>query len=64
MEMLSKVKELVSQPIVAIGGINAGNIAEVAKAGADCVCVVSAVTLADDPESATRELVEAIIGAR
>ena len=63
-EMLSKVKELVSQPIVAIGGINAGNIAEVVKAGADCVCVVSAVTLADDPESATRELVEAIISAR
>ena len=63
-EMLSKVKDLVSQPIVAIGGINAGNIAEVVRAGADCVCVVSAVTFADDPEAATRELVEAMHGAR
>ncbi len=63
-EMLSKVKEQVSQPIVAIGGINAGNIAEVVRAGADCVCVVSAVTFADDPEAATRELVEAIQSAR
>ncbi len=63
-EMLSKVKEQVSQPIVAIGGINAGNIAEVVRAGADCVCVVSAVTFADDPQAATRELVEAIQSAR
>ena len=41
-----------------------GNIAEVARAGADCVCVVSAVTLADDPEAATRRLVEAMNAAR
>ena len=60
---MRKVKEQVSQPIVAIGGINIGNIAEVVRAGADCVCVVSAVTFADDPEVATRELVEAILGA-
>jgi thiamine-phosphate diphosphorylase len=63
-EMLSKVKEQVSQPIVAIGGINLGNIAEVVRAGADCVCVVSAVTFADDAEAATRELVEVMLGAR
>ncbi|MCH7745413.1 MAG: thiamine phosphate synthase [Chloroflexi bacterium] len=63
-EMLRKVKELTSQPIVAIGGINLGNIADVVKTGADSVCVVSAVTFADDPEAATRELVEAIQSAR
>ena len=57
---LARVKEFVSTPIVAIGGINKGNIAEVARAGADCICVVSAITLADDPEAATRELVEAL----
>ena len=56
-EMIARVKEAVSQPIVAIGGINKANIADVAKAGADSVCVVSAITYADDPESATRELV-------
>ena len=64
LEMVSKVKELVDQPVVAIGGINAGNIADVVRAGADCICVVSAVTLADDPEATTRQLVEAIHSAQ
>lgn len=44
-------------PIVAIGGINAENIAEVAAAGADAAAVVSAVVGAPDMEAATRELV-------
>ena len=56
-EEITRVKEAVAQPIVAIGGINKSNITDVAKAGADSVCVVSAITFADDPESATRELV-------
>ena len=63
-ETIGKVKGLAQQPIVAIGGINSGNVAEVARAGADCVCVVSAVTLADDPERATRELVELFENAK
>lgn len=46
-----------SIPIVAIGGINADNIAEVAAAGADAAAVVSAVVGAPDMEAATRELV-------
>ena len=44
-------------PIVAIGGINADNIGEVARAGADAAAVVSAVVAAPDMEAATRELV-------
>ncbi len=56
-ETIARVKDAVAQPIVAIGGINSTNITDVAKAGADSVCVVSAITYADDPESATRELV-------
>ena len=59
-ETVIKIKALVARPVVAIGGINAGNIGEVVKSGADCVCVVSAVTMAPDPEVAARELVEAI----
>ncbi len=55
--MIRQVKQAVSAPVVAIGGINAANIAEVARAGADCVCVVSAVTYADDVEGAARGLV-------
>lgn len=62
-EMIREVKQAVSAPVVAIGGINAGNIAEVARAGADCICVVSAVTYAGDMEGAARELVELVDNA-
>ena len=62
-EMIRRVKEAVSVPVIAIGGINAGNIADVARAGADCICVVSAVTYADDVEGAARGLVDLINGA-
>ena len=55
--MIQRVKDAVSQPIVAIGGINRSNIQDVVRAGADSVCVVSAITFADDPKVATEELV-------
>ena len=55
--MVRLVKNAVPQPVVAIGGINAENLSEVVKAGADCVCIVSAITHADDPVEATRQLV-------
>ena len=57
-EMIMRVKNAVGQPVVAIGGINETNIAAVAAAGADCACVVSAITFADDPRAATRKLME------
>ncbi|PKB61083.1 MAG: thiamine-phosphate diphosphorylase [SAR202 cluster bacterium Casp-Chloro-G4] len=62
-ETIRKVKEMVDHPIVAIGGINESNIADVARAGADCICVVSAVTFADDPEAAAAKLIEIINSA-
>lgn len=57
-EEIARVKDAVVQPIVAIGGINKSNIADVVKAGADSVCVVSAITFADDPAAATQDLVQ------
>ncbi len=57
LETLRKVKASVAVPVVAIGGINESNVVEVVKAGADCVCVVSAVCSAKDPEDAARRLV-------
>ncbi len=51
-------------PLVAIGGINERNVGDVIRAGADCVSVISAVTMADDPEAAARRLVAAIEDAR
>lgn len=61
---LRAVADHVTAPVVAIGGINASNITAVAQAGADCACVATAVTLADDPVTATQELVERFVEAR
>ena len=61
---LRAVSGRVTAPIVAIGGINASNIAAVAQAGADCVCVATAVTMAADPAAATRNLMERFREAR
>lgn len=55
-ETIERVKAMVEAPVVAIGGIDASNIEAVIKAGADSVCVVSAITLAEEPERAAREL--------
>ncbi len=57
-QMITRVKNAVSKPIIAIGGIGKSNIAEVVSAGADSVCVVSAVTFAGDPRAAARELAD------
>lgn len=59
-EILGKVKAITSKPVVAIGGIKLGNISEVVAAGADCVCVVTAITLTEDPEQAARDFAKAI----
>ena len=63
-EMVARARESADRPIVAIGGIDAENVGEVVDAGADCVCVVSAVTLAQDPEAAAAALVKTIQDAR
>ncbi|MDI9584905.1 MAG: thiamine phosphate synthase [Acidobacteriota bacterium] len=47
-------------PVVAIGGIDHRNAAEVIRAGADGVAVVRAIMAASDPEQAARELVEIV----
>jgi len=54
---LRRARTLATLPLVAIGGVNAQNAREVSAAGADCIAVVTAITVADDPEQATRHLV-------
>lgn len=61
---IRRARDLTDIPLVAIGGINESNVADVIRAGADCVSVISAVTMADDPEAAARRLVDAIEDAR
>lgn len=59
---LQKIAQAVTMPIVAIGGIHAGNAAEVIAHGACGVAVLSAVVCSEDPEGATRDIVEAVTG--
>jgi thiamine-phosphate pyrophosphorylase len=64
-EMLAEIARLVAPlPLVAIGGIGLADIESVMKAGAAGIAVISAVVGADDPEAATRALVERIDASR
>jgi len=54
--VLSAIRAAVSVPLIAIGGINAGNVADVIAAGADGVAVISAVVGVDDVTAAARDL--------
>jgi thiamine-phosphate pyrophosphorylase len=56
-ERLRQIRQAVSLPIVAIGGINKDNLAEVLAAGADSVAVISAILGAEDVEEAARQIV-------
>jgi thiamine-phosphate pyrophosphorylase len=47
-EFIKKVKETVSVPVIAIGGIDLTNAQSVIDAGADGLCAVSAVVTKDD----------------
>jgi thiamine-phosphate pyrophosphorylase len=61
-ERLREVKAAVAVPVVAIGGINASNIALVVAAGADAAAVISAVCSAEDPRAAAAALVAQLAG--
>ena len=57
LELLRQGREATGRPTVAIGGIDADNIGQVAAAGADAAAVVSALFSAPDPEGAAHRLV-------
>lgn len=59
-----EVRQAVDVPVVAIGGINRGNIQDVIRAGADAAAVVSAVVASDDVRSAAHELRDLILKVR
>jgi thiamine-phosphate pyrophosphorylase len=56
LDRLHEIVKAVSLPVVAIGGINKDNIAQVISSGAIASAVISAVVCAENPESAAREL--------
>lgn len=51
-------------PIAGIAGIHTGNAADVIKAGADGVAVISALSMKPDPQAAARELRGIVDSAR
>ena len=55
-EEMRAICEAVDIPVVAIGGINAGNLPQLAGSGVDGVAVVSAIFAQPDPEGAARTL--------
>ena len=57
-EKLQEIRHSVSIPVVAIGGIHAGNLLELSDSGVDGVAVVSAIFAADNPGEATARLLE------
>jgi thiamine-phosphate pyrophosphorylase len=61
---LARVRALTDLPIVAIGGLSAATAGEAIRAGASGVAVISAVVSAADPESAARQLRQAVDAAR
>lgn len=57
LEGVARIRAYSRHPLVAIGGLNAGNIPEVVGAGAEGIAVVSAICAAPDPRAATQALV-------
>ena len=54
-EEMRAICEAVDIPVVAIGGINAGNLPQLAGSGVDGVAVVSAIFAQPDPGAATNK---------
>jgi thiamine-phosphate pyrophosphorylase len=61
-ETLKAICEAVDIPVVAIGGISAGNVSKLKGSGISGIAVISAVFAAEDIESATKNLKQLIAG--
>jgi thiamine-phosphate pyrophosphorylase len=64
LEMIQKVREAISIPIVAVGGINMENVEEVIRAGADSAAAISAVLASKNITQSTREIIDLIKKAK
>lgn len=59
-EGFKRLASLVPHPAIAVGGITADRALQITVNGAAGVAVINAIFRADDPESATREIADAI----
>jgi thiamine-phosphate pyrophosphorylase len=55
----AKLRRMTAKPVLAIGGVKAGDVPMLAEEGATGVAVVSAIMAAADPETAARAFVDA-----
>jgi len=62
--VLREIRRNVSVPVIAIGGINRGNVCDVIAAGADGVAVISGVVGSPDITAAARELKKLVFDSR
>lgn len=58
LDILKEICSAVSIPVVAIGGIGAGNVSKLENSGISGIAVISAIFAADDIVSATKNLKE------
>ncbi len=63
LDLVTAVRDAVSIPVIAVGGIDATTAADVIAAGADGVAVIGAIMDADDPTGAARDLHSAVVAA-
>jgi len=56
LERLRQIRQAVSLPLVAIGGITKDNASEVIAAGASSVAVISSILQAESPQEAARQI--------
>ncbi|ADQ14166.1 thiamine phosphate synthase [Halanaerobium hydrogeniformans] len=61
---INKLRKELSLPITAIGGIQTANAAEVIKAGADNIAVISALSQAEDIQKSAQEFRKIIVKAK
>lgn len=61
---LARIQAYSRHPLVAIGGLNASNLADAVRAGADGIAVVSAICAATDPRRAAQGLNQRLQAAK
>jgi thiamine-phosphate pyrophosphorylase len=59
-EGVQKIREISRHPAVGIGSIKTDNAAEIIRAGADGVAVVSGICSAEDPKEAAQSLIQEV----
>ena len=58
--LMKQIRKLCQLPLIGIGGITKSNAAQVIRAGADGIAVISAILGSPDPDKSVRELLDIV----